>query len=291
MNSDLKFSRIIAGAMTWGQGGRRLSTPEMTGLIGHCMELGIHTFDHADIYGGYTTEEAFGKAFAQSGIARDAVQMISKCGIQYPSAARPLQVKHYQYDRAYILWSAEQSLQKLGTEYLDLLLLHRPSPLMDPTEVAAAFEALSRSGKVRAFGVSNFTPSQIALIASAAPVEAHQFECSLTAREALFDGVLDDCLQHGRLAMAWSPLGSYFREASEAKARIDVVFETLKSKYEASENQLLLAWLMKHPAMIHPVVGTTRPERLKESLDATGITLELQDWFTLLEAAQGHKVP
>lgn len=291
MNSQTNYSRIIAGTMTWGQGGRRLSTSRMAGLMNDCLALGITTFDHADIYGGYTTEADFGKAFAQSGIPRESIQLISKCGIQYISEARPVRVKHYEYGTDYILHSATSSLKHLKTDYLDLLLLHRPSPLMDPEEVAAAFTALRDSGKVRAFGVSNFTPSQIRLIESAVPVEAHQFECSLTAERALWDGTLDDCIIGRRMAMAWSPLGRYYRDADARVERIRTCIAPLCVKYEASETQLLLAWLLRHPARISPVVGTTRPERLKESQEALTLELELEDWFAMLEASQGHKVP
>lgn len=291
MTQASNYTPVIAGTMTWGRWGKGFSTAQMDRLIHQCLEHGITTFDHADIYGGYTTEAEFGAAFSQSGVARESVQLISKCGIQYLCEARPIRVKHYQYDAPYIIASAEQSLRNLRTDYLDLLLLHRPSPLMDPAEVGEAFGRLRDSGKVRAFGVSNFTPSQIALIETAAQVEAHQFECSLTARQALHDGVLDDCMVHGRTAMAWSPLGSYFREEDTRKQQISGVMQGLCQKYGASESQLLLAWLMRHPAGIHPVVGTTEAGRLEEAMAATRLELELEDWFMLLVAAQGHKVP
>jgi predicted oxidoreductase len=277
--------------MTWGSWGREFSTSEMAALINRCYEMGVTTFDHADIYGGYTTEAEFGKAFHQSGIDREKLQFISKCGIQYPTQMRPLSIKHYEYGTDYIIQSAVKSLENLHTDYLDLLLIHRPSPLMDPEEVAAAFSALRDSGKVRSFGVSNFTPSQIELIASAVPVEAHQFECSLTMDTPMWDGVLDDCLRNRRLSMSWSPLGSYFREQSQQNTRISECLQPLCEKYQATENQLLLAWLLRHPAGIHPVVGTTRAERLQESLEALEIDLELQDWFSMLVASQGKKVP
>ncbi len=291
MKASVSYSRIIAGTMTWGSWGRRFSQGEMTTLINRCYEMGITTFDHADIYGGYTTEADFGKAFAVSGIPRDRLQFISKCGIQNPSEARPLSVKYYEYGTDYIIQSALASLDNLKTDYLDLLLLHRPSPLMHPEEVAAAFSALRDSGKVRSFGVSNFTPSQIGLIGSAVPVEAHQFECSLTAESPMWDGTLDDCLVHGRTAMAWSPLGTYYSKKGPQTARISECLEGLCAKYQATENQLLLAWLLRHPAGIHPVVGTTRAERLEESQEALEIELELPDWFSLLVASQGKEVP
>ncbi|MBC2838043.1 aldo/keto reductase family oxidoreductase [Robiginitalea sp. SC105] len=291
MEEAFKDVPVIAGTMTWGVWGRNLDTSGMEGLMHHCLEAGIHTFDHADIYGGYTTEAAFGKAFASSGIRREDIRLISKCGIQYVCDARPVGIKHYQYDADYIVWSAERSLSGLQTEYLDLLLLHRPSPLMEPREVAAAFDKLKTSGKVRRFGVSNFTPSQIRLIETAVPVEAHQFECSLSARGPLTDGTLDDCLIGGREAMAWSPLGNFFREQGPEQERLAACMQSLKPKYGADESQLLLAWLMGHPAGIRPVVGTTRPERLTDAVAAADIRLEREDWFALLVAAQGHKVP
>ncbi|RZJ26752.1 MAG: aldo/keto reductase, partial [Flavobacterium sp.] len=132
------FSPLIAGVMTWGTWGKNLSPAEMASMIQTCIDNGIDTFDHADIYGGYTTEETFGEGFAQSGISRDKIKLISKCGICYPSEARPLPVKHYNYSPEYIIWSVEESLRKLQTDYLDLLLLHRPSPLMCADEIAGA---------------------------------------------------------------------------------------------------------------------------------------------------------
>ena len=285
------FSRIIAGTMTWGSWGRNFSRQEMDRLMHHCIELGITTFDHADIYGGYNNEAAFGAAFRESGIPRDSVQLISKCGIQYVCEARPNKIKHYDYSKEYIVRSAEQSLGNLHTDYLDLFLLHRPSPLMHPAEIAEAIAKLQKEGKILHFGLSNFSPSQVALIESAIPVSGNQVEISLTADSAMYNGILDDCLASGRMAMAWSPLGSYFREESERNSRIRSTMELLMPKYQASELTLLLAWLMKHPARIFPVVGTTNRERLSECVEAASLDLELEDWFELLAASQGHKVP
>jgi predicted oxidoreductase len=291
MINQNQFSRIISGTMTWAQGGKQLSTREMASLIHHCLELGITTFDHADIYGGYTTEGAFGKAFAESKIEREQLQFITKCGIQYVCEARDNKVKHYDYRKEYIIWSAERSLRELQTEYLDLFLLHRPSPLMHPEEVAAALGELMKAGKVKSFGVSNFTPSQIALIEKEIPVSGNQVEFSLTAHAVMFDGTLDDALLNDRMLMSWSPLGSYFREKNEQRKRIKKALKPMKKKYNASASQLLLAWILNHPAKAYPVVGTTNPDRLNESMKAVDIQMELEDWFALLTASQGHKVP
>lgn len=286
----MKYSRIIAGTMTWGKWGKQHSAAEMIALMNHCVENNITTFDHADIYGDYTNEEDFGKAFNKSGIKRENIQLISKCGIQFDVKERSNRVKHYDYDKDYIISSVERSLKMLQTDYLDLLLLHRPSPLMNPSEIAEAVDKLSEDGKIRQFGVSNFTPSQIQLIEKEVQVEANQVEFSLSSNAVMNDGTLDDCITYDRLAMSWSPLGSYFREESKANDRIKKVLVELTKKYDATEDQLLLAWVLKHPSSVHPVVGTATPKRLNMAMESVAINLELQDWFLMLEANEGHEV-
>ena len=291
MKNRISYSKIIAGTMTWGSWGKNLTKAEMSGLIDYCVENGITTFDHADIYGGYENEEVFGNAFFKSAIHREHVQLITKCGIQYVCKARDNKVKHYDYSKDYIVWSAERSLTKLKTDYLDLFLLHRPSPLMEPDEIAEAILYLQKEGKIREFGLSNFSPAQIALLESVIPVDANQVEFSLTSEKLMFDGTFDDCIIHNRTAMAWSPLGSYFREVDKRRKRIKKVLKQFKKKYKANSSQILLAWILKHPSKVHPVVGTTNKDRLIASARATEIDLELEDWFSLLVASQGHKVP
>ena len=276
--------------MTWGKWGKQHSTSEMITLMNHCVENNITTFDHADIYGDYTNEEDFGKAFNKSEIQREDIQLISKCGIQFDVKERSNRVKHYDYGKDYIISSVERSLKMLQTDYLDLLLLHRPSPLMNPSEIAEAVDKLREDGKIRQFGVSNFTPSQIQLIEKGVQVDANQVEFSLSSNGVMKDGTLDDCITYDRLAMSWSPLGSYFREESKVNTRIKKVLAELTKKYDATEDQLLLAWVLKHPSKVHPVVGTATPKRLKKAMEAIAIDLELQDWFLLLEANEGHEV-
>ena len=291
MKSMDTFSKIIAGTMTWGAWGKNYTTSEMSNLIEDSLELGISTFDNADIYGGYTTEADFGEAFNQSNADRSKVQFITKCGIQYPSEQRPLEVKHYDYSAEHIIWSTEKSLQNLKTDYIDVLLLHRPSPLMDPKEIAKAFDHLKSQGKVKSFGVSNFTASQMSLLSSENLIEWNQIECSLTQLNSMFDDTLNYMSINQIGAMAWSPLGSYFKEDNDQNKRIKPLLSKMCSTYNASEDQILLAWLLHHPANIHPVVGTTQKERLKNAVDALSIKLKIQDWFLLLEASWGHKVP
>ena len=285
------FSRIISGTMTWGRWGKDLNSSQMTALIVKTVALGIHTFDHADIYGGYTTEAAFGKAFTESGIVRESVQFISKCGIQYPCENRPLPIKYYDYSEAHIRKSVEQSLRNLQTDYLDILLFHRPSPLMHAEEMAAIATTLKEEGKIRSIGVSNFTPSQMALLHSYIPITWNQIACSLSHHEPLFDGTLD-MLQKERIgAMIWNPLGNYYKAPGEAEKRMSKVVNRLCEEYDAADDQILLAWLMKHPACMHPVVGTTEPKRLERAVKAVEIDLKITDWFQLLEAATGKRVP
>ncbi len=285
------FSRTVQGCMGWGSWGHDLSASEMTQRINFCVEQGITTFDHADIYGDYSTEETYGKALSQAGINRETIQLISKCGIQYVGKARDNAIKHYQYDAEYIIWSAERSIKLLQAEYLDLFLLHRPSPLLQPEEVVKAIETLLDTGKIRAFGVSNFTPSQTRLLSKYVPVSVNQIEFSLTHFQPMLQGDLDMMISKDITPMAWSPLGSVFKEDSEQTKRIHTVLENLTKKYSATKDQLLLGWILKHPAMIHPVIGTSTESRIAQAVAAEHIALEETDWFALWVASQGHKVP
>lgn len=288
---SVKYSKIIAGTMTWGRWGKLLDIREMTHLIEHCLENDITSFDHADIYGNYSTEAEFGEALALNSVRRSDIQIISKCGIQYIGSARNNKIKHYNYSKDYIIWSAEESLKNLKTDYLDALLLHRPSPLMHPYEVMEAITILVKEGKIRDFGVSNFTPSQVDLISKEIPVAINQVEFSVTNHSAMYNGVLDQMIVKNIIAMAWSPLGSIFRETTEKTKRINSLLETLQIKYNVTKDQLLLAWILKHPVGIHPVIGTTNKSRIIDAMKSSTIDLELEDWFFILEASQGHKVP
>ncbi len=291
MQNTTSYSKIIAGTMTWGTWGKRFSKEQMVDIMHHCIEVGISTFDHADIYGGYTTEADFGLAFKESNISREEIQLITKCGIQLNAATRPNIVAHYEYSEEYIIYSVDQSLKNLNTEYIDMLLLHRPSPLMNPEPISAAIRKLQSEGKVKDFGVSNFTPSQIAMLEKQILIISNQVEFSLTANQPMYEGTLDDCIANSRMAMSWSPLGGVFKEKTEQVQRIQKVLEKMMVKYNATKDQLLLAWVLKHPAKVHPVVGTATKSRLTNAVEALKIDLELSDWFMLLEASKGHQVP
>ena len=284
-------SEIIIGCMSWAKWGKDYSTEELIDLLNFCLEEGLSTFDHADIYGDYTTEGRFGEALSKSGIKRESIQLITKCGIQYVGETRDNQVKHYNYSKDYIIWSAEQSLKNLKTNYIDLFLLHRPSPLMHPDEILEAIQRLKLDGKILNFGVSNFTPSQVELIDSKVDVQANQVEFSLTQHSAMHNGSLDQMIVKGIKPMAWSPLGSYFRDTNAQTLRIKKILQKLSEKYEVSEDTILLAWIFKHPSKVAPVIGTTNKDRMRNAKHAAQLTLELEDWFSLLVASQGHKVP
>jgi predicted oxidoreductase len=284
-------SEIIIGCMSWAKWGKDYSTEELIDLLNFCMDEGLSTFDHADIYGDYTTEGRFGKALSKSGIKRESIQLITKCGIQYVGETRDNQVKHYNYSKDYIIWSAEQSLKNLKTNYIDLFLLHRPSPLMHSDEILEAIQRLKLDGKILNFGVSNFTPSQVELIDSKVDVQANQVEFSLTQHSAMHNGSLDQMIVKGIKPMAWSPLGSYFRDTNAQTLRIKKILQKLSEKYEVSEDTILLAWIFKHPSKVAPVIGTTNKDRMRNAKHAAQLTLELEDWFSLLVASQGHKVP
>ena len=287
----MKSAPIIIGTMRWGIWGSELSVSEVQNLIETSLQCGFTTFDHADIYGGYTTEKLFGEAWKGMNLAREDVQFISKCGIEYPGGIKPFETKTYNYSQDYIIRCVEESLQNLQTDYLDLLLLHRPSPLMNPPEIAMAFKTLLQEGKVRNFGVSNFTTSQFDLMNEFFPISTNQVEISVNRREALFDGTLDQMMLYNIRPMAWSPMGNYFTSDSEENIRIKTVLTELNTKYNATDDQLLLAWLLKHPSGIIPVIGTSNAERIKAAKESLNIDLDRVDWFRILIAAQGHKVP
>ncbi len=289
----MNYSEIIIGVMRWGIWGANLSEKDVQNLIQEALINDFYTFDHADIYGGYTTEELFGNVFSEMKIPREKIQLISKCGIEYPNGTKPYEIKSYNYSKDYILKCVDESLKNLKTDYLDLLLLHRPSPLMNPEEVAVAFGILRSSGKVVDFGVSNFSTSQFDLISTYFPfLVTNQVEISVNETKAFYDGSLEQMMMKKLRPMAYSVMGNYFSEPnSEQNLRIKEVLEKLCEKYNAEENQLLLAYLLKHPARIIPVVGTSQVENIKKFKESLKINLEREDWFKILEASAGKRVP
>jgi predicted oxidoreductase len=286
-----EFSRIITGAWRW----QELSSTDVERLIDQSLDNGITTFDHADIYGQYTCEEIFGEAIKGRSSWRNQIELVSKCGIKPVSGKKPNhRIVHYDTSAKHLVESVEQSLKNLHTDYLDLLLIHRPDPLMHPAEVAETFRSLKQAGKVLFFGVSNFTPAQFEMLQAYVdtPLVTNQVEVSLFVHQLLFDGTIDTLMKHRARPMAWSPLGGgkYFTQSGQEES-IEVPLEEIAAKYGCSVSQLLLAWLLRHPSGMFPILGTTNPNRIKEGAGAVKVDLDRQDWFALLKLATGTDVP
>lgn len=284
-------SNIIAGTMNWGAWGNKLSTFAMQERIETYLSENITTFDHADIYGGYTTEADFGKAWKNMTVAREKVQFITKCGIKMIAENRDYGIKHYDYSKEHIIRSVENSLKNLQTDYIDVLLLHRPSPLMEPEVIAEAISKLKDSGKILHFGLSNFTPSQTDLIRKYSEVSCNQIQFSATHLQPMLNGELEYMMLHNIQPMAWNPLGSIYKEAIPQTIRLQDLLQKLSIKYGVSDDLLLLAWILKHPAKIQPVVGTTQIDRIKNLKQLNGFELELEDWFAIWTESIGTKIP
>ena len=290
-----RFSRLALGF--WRLAGWGLSDAELLDLIRASLDLGITTFDHADIYGDHVCQELFGRALALEPALRERMQLVTKCGIMLVSPNRPQHTfKHYDTSRAHIVASTEESLRVLGTDRIDLLLIHRPDVLMDPDEVAEAFTALRQSGKVLHFGVSNFTPSQFDLLASRLdfPLVTNQIEVSVLSLDLLHDGTVDQCLQRGIAPMVWSPLagGRIFHEDSEQAARVRQALQSVGQELGgASPDQVALAWVLAHPVRFVPVLGSGKIERIRSAVQAEALHLSREQWFTIWSASTGTPVP
>ncbi len=294
-DQGLKLSRIIPGLMrllSWN-----MSRDELTGWIQACCDMGITTFDHADIYGGYQIEAAFGEALAAAPGLRDKLQLVTKCNIALVNPNRPQnRVHHYDSSRKHILESVENSLRNFQTDTIDLLLIHRLDALMDADEVAETFHELRQAGKVRFFGVSNFPPSHYSLLQSRLdfPLATNQIEFSVTHMQPLEDGTLDQCQQLRTPPMIWSPLGGgdLFTSTDERSQRLRRALGMIADELGgAGIDQVALAWVMKHPSKPLPVLGTGRLERIQVAVEAETLELTRQHWYMIWEASKGYEVP
>jgi predicted oxidoreductase len=288
--SGPEFSRFITGAWRWDN----LSAEAIDSLINQSLDCGITTFDHADIYGNYTCEALFGRVIRERSSLRENLQLVTKCGIKLLSDKKPAHwIKHYDTSKEHIIQSVETSLKNLHTDYLDLLLIHRPDPLLNPQEVAEAFSLLKQNGKVLHFGVSNFTSAQLEMLQQYVhdPLVTNQIELSLFNNTLFFDGTVDTLMKHRISPMAWSPLGGgkYFTASGQDEA-VESRLEMLVLKYQCTVSQLLLAWLLIHPSGIAPILGTTNPNRIKEGAQALAVKLDRQDWFAMLKLVTGSDV-
>lgn len=287
-----ELSRLVWGAWRSLKSPETDTPPKLARLIEGCLELGITSFDHADVYGGYQAEALFGAALSEWRGDRGRIELVTKCGVGLVGPARPAhRVKHYDSGAAHVRASLEASLRSLGTDHVDLLLLHRPDPLMDADATAEVLARLQQEGKTRAVGVSNHTPAQFDLLQSRLPVPlvTNQIELSLLHPEPLVDGMLDH-IQRRRIApMAWSPLGGggLFRQEGPLAAAL----ERAAREHGLDAGCIALAWLLRLPARPLPVLGTTRLDRLRGLARAEGLALDRQSWFELYQASLGHQVP
>lgn len=291
---------VVAGC--WRMAGWGWDAARRLDWISACLDRGVTAFDHADLYGDYGVEALFGEALARAPGLRERLTLVGKCGIRLVSPARPdHRVKHYDSSAAHIRASVQASLAALRTDRLDLLLLHRPDPLMQPDEVAEAFVRLAREGDVRAFGVSNFSPSQFELLDAACapagvPLATNQVELHPLHRAPLHDGTLDQALRLGRRPMVWSPLagGRLLEPATDprsAQARVQWVLGEIAARLGLARTTVALAWCLRHPSRPSIVIGSRRVQALDEAVAAVGVTLSREDWTALWEAGAGHPVP
>ena len=262
--------------------------------LSECIDCGVSSFDHADIYGGYSVEALFGEALARDPSLRRQMQLVSKCGIQLISDARPEhRVKAYDTSALHIERSVEQSLRALGTEYLDTLLLHRPDPLMDADVVADVFLRLQRAGKVLTFGVSNFTPMQFSLLHSRVPLVTNQVECSPLQLAPLHDGTFDQAQQLRIAPMIWSPLagGKIFSSDDAAAMRVQAALKSVAARFVVSAATIAYAWLARLPCKPHLIVGSSRIAAMREALAALELKLDAPSWHEIWAAGAGRAVP
>ncbi len=301
--TDLQASNIILGLMRI----QEMSDEEVRELVGSARDAGINFFDHADVYGSplHGCEARFGEAVTLSSAEREQVIIQSKAGIRNG---------YFDFSREHILEAVDGSLEALRTDYLDILLLHRPDALVEPEEVAEAFDALQEAGKVRHFGVSNHTPGQIELLKRyvTQPLLVNQVQLSITHAPVIAQGVaanmagLDQSIDRGagildyaRLnditLQAWSPFQKGFFDGvfvgdREAYADLNDQLESLAEKYGVTPTGIAVAWITRHPANIQVVLGTTKPERVRESAAGSDIPLTREEWYGLFKAA-GYTVP
>ncbi|MFA6288596.1 MAG: aldo/keto reductase [Opitutaceae bacterium] len=319
--TDLTVSRIAYGCMkiggTWDHAPVSAETEKAAqASVAAALDCGINFFDHADIYTAGKSEEVFGRILKAAPGLRDRIVLQSKVGIRFANDAyKSGEPPRYDFSHDHIIRSTEAILKRLGVAHLDILLLHRPDPLVEPSEVARAFDTLQSSGKVRHFGVSNHTPAQIELLRRhlRQPLVVNQLEFSLAqhalvsegfsanqsgtgATSALATGIVDYCRLHDILIQPWSPVGggkllkADTTASSPLKETAALVASLAKAKATTAEG-ILLAWILHHPAGMQPIVGTTKADRVRASAMADDVTLTREEWYSLLAAARGKNVP
>lgn len=296
------ISRLAYGCMrTTGTWNPAEITPEKKekgkkALIA-AWEAGYTLFDHADIYARGACESLHGELMADTPSMRDEILIATKCGIRFPDDPKPGSPHRYDFSKEHIIWSCEESLKRLQTDRIDLYQLHRPDILMNPTEIGEAFELLKDQGKVRWFGVSNFSPSFVETLQSglSMKLEVNQVEISLAHLDCFVDGTLDQCIRSTVTPLSWSPVGGGWTasesEPGPEKRDLWRVIGEVAEKYEIGRAEVCYAFLLKHPSMIVPIVGSVNPERIKSAVTALDVDLDREDWYRLYVAARGTGLP
>ena len=286
--SGPEFSRIALGM--WRLASWDMTPQQRLAFVEQALELGITTIDHADIYG---SEAPFGEALALKPSLRGKLEIVTKCGIVPLANQDALRAPHYNTSARHIVASAENSLRQLHIDHIDVLLIHRPSPLLDADEVAHAFQQLQQAGKVKHFGVSNFTSAQFDLLASRFPLVTNQVELSPMFLAPLHDGTLDQCQRLRIAPMIWSALagGRLFTEDSAQAQRLRAALEGLAEEYRVSATTIAYAWALQHPSKPVVLTGSRKIEAAKEAVAATALQLAPEHWFAIWTASNGHNVP
>jgi predicted oxidoreductase len=306
--SPLASSRLAYGCMrVSGTMERSRFTPELEAIgrsaILAAYEAGYTLFDHADIYGNGISEEIFGRVLNEVSGMRERVLIGTKCGIRWAGEPDPRSPHRWDFSREHILRSCEGSLRRLGVDRVDLFMLHRPDYLADPGEIAGAFDTLLAQGKVRAFGVSNFRPSLVSVLRLACPMPliVNQVEISLARLDGLEDGTLDQCMAERITPVSWSPLGGGLLgdggrpdpqdPRAEGLRGLLATLDDIAGGHGVRRAIVSLAWLLKHPSRIVPIVGSTRPDRIRDAVLADSLDLSREEWYRLLVAARMQRLP
>ena len=295
--SGLVSSRLIYGCMRMLGDGTSADVARGKAAVHAAVDAGYTHFDHADIYAGGGCEAAFGELLRETPGLRDQILITTKCGIRF--AGENGAPKRYDFSKQHIVSSVEGSLERLGIEQIDILLLHRPDYLMNPQEIAEAFDELRSAGKVANFGVSNFSPAEISLLQSFVDVSliANQVEINLHHIDPVENGTLNYCMEHDIAVQAWSPLaglvfpawGNTFSETQAERLRVEA--ERQAAAYGVDVSLIALAWVLRLPARVAPVVGSTHPNRIRDATRALDVPYSRSDWYRLLEARNGTEVP
>ncbi len=293
LSDRLELSQVVMGCMRIADAG--ITEQELLTLVETCLDMGVTSIDHAPVYGGYTCEKIFGDAVLRKRPElRDKMQLITKAGIVCPGHYGNKTI-YYNSTREEILREMDESLEKLGTDHVDLLLIHRPDPLADPAETADALETVVKQGKALHVGVSNFMPSQMTMLQSYLniPLVTNQVELSVKNTENFFNGVVDDAFTRRIPLMAWSPLGGgdVFRSQEEKYVRLRGVLTEIAKGHETSMDAVMYAWLFMHPVRIAALTGTMNVDRIKAAAEAADLKLSYDEWYQILEASRGFSVP